>query len=137
MGVITVQDLKPGMITAAPVKTKAGQLIIGKNTVLTESLITRMSFYNIQSVSVIDSKDTVEEEPKKIVAPEHELSYSQKVQQSSSFQKFQVDYTNHITNFNNYLKELVNTGTMNHATELVEIPNYSYQRPELPFSSLI
>lgn len=44
MGVITVQDLKPGMITAAPVKTKAGQLIIGKNTVLTESLITRMSF---------------------------------------------------------------------------------------------
>ena len=54
MGVITVQDLKPGMITAAPVKTKAGQLIIGKNTVLTESLITRMSFYNIQSVSVID-----------------------------------------------------------------------------------
>ena len=42
MGVITVQDLKPGMITAAPVKTKAGQLIIGKNTVLTESLITRM-----------------------------------------------------------------------------------------------
>ena len=69
MGVITVQDLKPGMITAAPVKTKAGQLIIGKNTVLTESLITRMSFYNIQSVSVIDSKDTVEEEPKKINIP--------------------------------------------------------------------
>lgn len=65
MGVITVQDLKPGMITAAPVKTKAGQLIIGKNTVLTESLITRMSFYNIQSVSVIDSKDTVEEDQRR------------------------------------------------------------------------
>ena len=54
MGVITIQDLKPGMVTAAPVKTTAGQLIIGKNTVLTEALITRMSFYNIQSVSVID-----------------------------------------------------------------------------------
>ena len=122
MGVITIQDLKPGMVTAAPVKTTAGQLIIGKNTVLTEALITRMSFYNIQSVSVIDIKDTVEEEPKKIVAPEHELSYSQKVRKSSSFQKFQIDYTRHITNFNNYLKELVNTRTMNHATELVEIP---------------
>ena len=44
MGVITIQDLKPGMVTAAPVKTTAGQLIIGKNTVLTEALITRMSF---------------------------------------------------------------------------------------------
>ena len=64
MGVITIQDLKPGMVTAAPVKTTAGQLIIGKNTVLTEALITRMSFYNIQSVSVIDIKDTVEEETK-------------------------------------------------------------------------
>ena len=139
MGVITVQDLKPGMITAAPVKTKAGQLIIGKNTVLTESLITRMSFYNIQSVSVIDSKDTVEEEPKKIVAPEHELSYSQKVRKSSSFQKFQIDYTNHITNFNNYLKELVNTGTMNHATELVEIPKLliSETRTSIQFFDMI
>ncbi len=56
MGVITVQDLKPGMITAAPVKTKAGQLIIGKNTVLTESLITRMSFYNIQTCLSLISK---------------------------------------------------------------------------------
>ena len=139
MGVITVQDLKPGMITAAPVKTKAGQLIIGKNTALTESLITRMSFYNIQSVSVIDSKDTVEEEPKKIVAPEHELSYSQKVRKSSSFQKFQIDYTNHITNFNNYLKELVDTGTMNHATELVEIPKLliSETRTSIQFFDMI
>ena len=29
MGVITIQDLKPGMVTAAPVKTTAGQLIRG------------------------------------------------------------------------------------------------------------
>ncbi len=98
-----------------------------------------MSFYNIQSVSVIDSKDTVEEEPKKIVAPEHELSYSQKVRKSSSFQKFQIDYTNHITNFNNYLKELVNTGTMNHATELVEIPKLliSETRTSIQFFDII
>ena len=139
MGVITIQDLKPGMVTAAPVKTTAGQLIIGKNTVLTESLITRMSFYNIQSVSVIDIKDTVEEEPKKIVAPEHELSYSQKVRKSSSFQKFQIDYTRHITNFNNYLKELVNTRTMNHATELVEIPKLliSETRTSIQFFDMI
>ncbi|MEE0512389.1 MAG: HD-GYP domain-containing protein [Lachnospiraceae bacterium] len=139
MGVITIQDLKPGMVTAVPVKTTAGQLIIGKNTVLTEALITRMSFYNIQNVSVVDIKDTVEEEPKKIVAPEHELSYSQKVRKSSSFQKFQIDYTRHITNFNNYLKELVNTRTMNHATELVEIPKLliSETRTSIQFFDMI
>ena len=139
MGVITIQDLKPGMVTAAPVKTTAGQLIIGKNTVLTEALITRMSFYNIQNVSVVDIKDTVEEEPKKIIAPEHELSYSQKVRKSSSFQKFQIDYTRHITNFNNYLKELVNTRTMNHATELVEIPKLliSETRTSIQFFDMI
>ncbi len=71
--------LKTGYGHCCPCKDNSSQLIIGKNTVLTEALITRMSFYNIQNVSVVDIKDTVEEEPKKIVAPEHELSYSQKV----------------------------------------------------------
>ena len=39
MGVITVQDLKPGMITAAPVKTKAGQLIIGINRIIDHAYV--------------------------------------------------------------------------------------------------
>lgn len=56
MGVITIQDLKPGMVTAAPVKTTAGQLIIGKNTVLTEALITRMSFTIFKACLLLISK---------------------------------------------------------------------------------
>lgn len=140
MGVITVENLKPGMITSAPVMTKAGQLIIRSNVELTEALITRMSFYGIQQVSIVDDNNsTAAEEPPKSIVPEHELSYSQKVRRSSSFQKFQIDYTNHIANFNNYLKELVNTRTLNHATELIEIPKLliSETRTSIQFFDMI
>lgn len=90
MGVITIQDLKPGMVTAAPVKTTAGQLIIGKNTVLTEALITRMSFYNIQNVSVVDIKDTVEERPKKIVAPDMNYHIPRRFAKVLPFKNFRL-----------------------------------------------
>lgn len=100
------KDLLPGMITAIPVRTKRGQLIINPNVELTRTLISRLEFYGIASVQITENKQvaTPMETPKdpayfpakspvSAPSPVSDASYSQKLKSSPEFQRFQVDFT--------------------------------------------
>ena len=100
------KDLLPGMVTAIPVRTKRGQLIINPNVELTRTLISRLEFYGIASVQITENKQTTApmEEPKdpayfpakspvSAPSPVSDASYSQKFKSSPEFQRFQVDFT--------------------------------------------
>ncbi len=100
------KDLLPGMVTAIPVRTKRGQLIINPNVELTRTLISRLEFYGIASVQITENKQTTTpmEEPKdpayfpakspvSAPSPVSDASYSQKLKSSPEFQRFQVDFT--------------------------------------------
>lgn len=115
------KDLLPNMITAEPVRTKNGQLVVNQGVTLTKQLIAKIQFYNIESVNVEDfvkeqpvsDKAVSEEAPEKEVdffthnsllhyeqktnthskSSVAEPSYSQKVKKSSEFQQFQLNFT--------------------------------------------
>lgn len=100
------KDLLPGMVTAIPVRTKRGQLIINPNVELTRTLISRLEFYGIASVQITENKQvaTPMETPKdpayfpakspvSAPSPVPDASYSQKLKSSPEFQRFQVDFT--------------------------------------------
>lgn len=100
------KDLLPGMVTAIPVRTKRGQLIINPNVELTRTLISRLEFYGIASVQITENKQvaTPMETPKDSAyfpakspvsapSPVSDASYSQKLKSSPEFQRFQVDFT--------------------------------------------
>ena len=100
------KDLLPGMVTAIPVRTKRGQLIINPNVELTRPLISRLEFYGIASVQITENKQvaTPMETPKdpayfpakspvSAPSPVSDASYSQKLKSSPEFQRFQVDFT--------------------------------------------
>ena len=100
------KDLLPGMVTAIPVRTKRGQLIINPNVELTRTLISRLEFYGIASVQITENKQvaTPMETPKDPAyfpakspvyapSPVSDASYSQKLKSSPEFQRFQVDFT--------------------------------------------
>lgn len=100
------KDLLPGMVTAIPVRTKRGQLIINPNVELTRTLISRLEFYDIASVQITENKQvaTPMETPKdpayfpakspvSAPSPVSDASYSQKLKSSPEFQRFQVDFT--------------------------------------------
>lgn len=115
---IKFADLKLGMVTAAPVKTKRGQELIPAGTALTRQLISRLEFYSIGSVCIDETSILTEEEvqaalqaamvqkreqattePKaeapqpKIASPQNEVAYSQKVKRSKSFQEYSLHST--------------------------------------------
>lgn len=100
------KDLLPGMVTATPVRTKRGQLIINPNVELTRTLISRLEFYGIASVQITENRQVAApmEEPKdpayfpakspvSAPSPVSDASYSQKLKSSPEFQRFQVDFT--------------------------------------------
>ncbi len=106
---LTIDKLKPGMITAAPITTKRGQTIAASGTALTPQLISKLTFYKISEVCV---EDIVEPEPEP-AAPAIEqshnteketaenISYTHRLKASPKFQQFQMDYALNIE----YLKE--------------------------------
>ncbi len=115
---IKLSDLKPGMVTAEPVKTKRGQELIPAGTTLTKQLISRMEFYSIDSACIDETSILTEEEiqaalqaamaqklghsapevkkeePRsEIASPKNEVAYSQKVKRSKSFQEYSLHST--------------------------------------------
>lgn len=115
---IKLADLKLGMVTAAPVKTKRGQELIPAGTALTKQLISRLEFYSIGSVCIDETSILTEEEVQaalqaamaqkreqstseakveapqpEIASPQNEVAYSQKVKRSKSFQEYSLHST--------------------------------------------
>ena len=115
---IKLSDLKPGMVTAEPVKTKRGQELIPVGTTLTKQLISRMEFYSIESACIDETSMLTEEEIQaalqaamaqkfghpapnvkkeepqpEITSPKNEVAYSQKVKRSKSFQEYSLHST--------------------------------------------
>jgi len=58
---VETKDLTPQMVTAAPIKTHNGQIIIDAQTPLTEQLISRIQFYNIEYIMVQDDQPVKQE----------------------------------------------------------------------------
>ena len=100
------KNLLPGMVTATPVRTKRGQLIINPNVELTRTLISRLEFYGIASVQITEDKQAAApmetpkdpayfpaKSPVSAPSPVSDVSYSQKLKSSPEFQRFQVDFT--------------------------------------------
>ncbi|MCF0185202.1 MAG: HD-GYP domain-containing protein [Bacteroidaceae bacterium] len=110
MAILNVSELTEGMITLAPIVTKRGQSIAKEGTVLTDQLISKLTFYKIETVDVdipepepdifLDSEPEPEPLPQKEVMSDS-ISYMQRLKTSPKFQMFQSDYALNIE----YLKE--------------------------------
>lgn len=126
MQIVKTTQLEPGMITAVPVKTKRGQLIVNEGMELTSQLIARISFYGIDCVR-IDAPDLVEPKkeeepnikestPSKSLAPRgnvQEPTYSQRIKKSPAFQRFQYDYSLSTSNLMNDFQSILGDNGLN------------------------
>ncbi len=93
MQTIKTAELKADMVTAVPVITSYGQLVVDEHVRLTDSLIARIRFYDITEIQIqdIQTAAAVSEDGN------FEPTYFQRIQDSSEFQWFQADYAKAIT----------------------------------------
>jgi len=64
MGMLSINDLKAGMVLAQPVQNRHGAVILGKGNVLTEKHINSFKTWGITGVSIrdIDSDQVIQQE---------------------------------------------------------------------------
>jgi putative nucleotidyltransferase with HDIG domain len=117
-----IKELQPGMITAAPVMTPNGQVIVKENSELTNKMISRIDFYGIKLVQIQDIKAAPPPISSGTLAKPQtpddgvlaKASYSQKVKNSPQFQRFQVDFTLRTNDLKSCFAAFLNSGgTMN------------------------
>lgn len=104
MRTVKTQDLTPGMITAEPVLSKHGQLIVAADTELTNQMIAHLSYYNIPSASILDGTIPPAAIASMQKTEQVTLSYSQKIR---SFQRFKSDYVKKIRFLKSSLNDLI------------------------------
>lgn len=98
--IITTQAI-PGMVVAEDVFTKDSHLIISKETLLTDRLITRLEFYSIFELSVYSESDQLSIDTDFV-----DTTYYEKIRNSESFKRFQIAYLNTVDEYQNNLNDL-------------------------------
>lgn len=100
MQIVKTTRLEEGMVTATPVKSKHGQLIVDEGVTLTDQLIARISFYGVDCIRIdgnpVEDEFTDSESADEQPVPKgnvQEPTYSQRIKSSPQFQSFQFDYS--------------------------------------------
>ncbi len=99
---VKTAELHPGMKTAKDVYSYNNQMILPQDTVLTDKMITRLEFYSIPSIQVIDGDVKYID----FHAPDRS-PYSEKVKTSKEFKVFQTAYLRTAEGFKNDLHAIV------------------------------
>lgn len=118
---ILTDELKPGMITAEPVMTPNGQLIVNKGITLDKKTITRISFYSIESVQ-IEEQDS--EETTAAPAPETPAPITpapeKKPEQNALFQSFETAYSSKLFQIKEMMDNLLTTDQFNEKQFMID-----------------
>ncbi|TAH63565.1 MAG: HD domain-containing protein [Anaerolineaceae bacterium] len=99
--ILTSQAI-PGMIVSEDVYTKDLHLVIGKDTTLTDKIITRLEFYSITDFSVYSDDRFIDFEKEYI-----ENTFYSEIKKSDSFKHFRKAYQNTVHHLKDSIDKLV------------------------------
>ncbi|NLG03207.1 MAG: HD-GYP domain-containing protein [Clostridia bacterium] len=102
---VRTADLTPGMITAEDVYSYNDQMILPKDTTLTDKMITRLEFYSVLAIKIKEKTNEVDEES--VFSISDDSSYSQKVKASKQFQSFEKSFLEEASSYRNTIHEIV------------------------------
>lgn len=125
---VRTQDLHPGMKTAEDVFSYNNQMIVPKGSVLDDKIITRLEFYSVLGIRIMDEEEEVEKEEfshsssfgagnEGDVSPDS--SYSKKVRASKQFKKFEKSFLETTESFADSLNDIVEKGGKIDSNQLI------------------
>ena len=93
---LSITQLIPGMVVAEDVYDLNHELLVEKNTVLTDKLITKLDLYGILTIHV---DDTVSVPAESAGTEDEEPSYFERIKSSTEFQLFKTDFESEVSLF--------------------------------------
>ena len=117
---VSTTDLVPGMVTYEDVYNYSNQMILPKDTVLTDKMITRLEFYSILSIRI-------KEDGEKIPVSE-DSTYSEKIKSTEEFKEFEENFFENVDSLESEMNDIVSKNTPINPTEMLKkttdlIPN--------------
>lgn len=103
---VRTAELLPGMKTAEDVYSYNNQMILPQDTILTDKMITRLEFYSILSILILD-EDNDENINHTVSHVQEGVPYSIKIKSSKQFKEFEKAYLRTAENFKNDLHAIV------------------------------
>lgn len=97
-------QLVPGMVAGEDIYSYNNQLLIPKNTVLTDTAITILEVYDIISIRIKD--DSPSSPP-----TDYRLSYSERIKAGPAFKKFKKEYTSTVGHFQESMQNVIEKRT--------------------------
>lgn len=106
---VRTSDLVPGLTTAEDVYSYNNQMIIPKNSVLTDKMITRLEFYSILAIYVQDDTIPPSNSASKDSANDKFAmqSYSERIKESHEFKEFEKSFVATTEKFKKGLRSIV------------------------------
>lgn len=104
MAIIQTKDLTVGMMVAEDVYSKAGQLIVRKDSLLTRQMISHLKYYFVTEVDVYDSE--LAQEIREALESKNGVQETQleRILKSEEYKEFKKEYSSNV----NMLQESVN-----------------------------
>ncbi len=130
MARVLTQNLIPGMVIAEDVYTYNNQLVLLKDTELTDKTITKLEFYSIISVRIKDESAPIASG--EIITPE-EMTYSQRIKASEEYKVFKADFEDAVVDFKGKINKLltVSEGATVNTEELLQGTNELLEKAPL------
>ena len=110
---VRISDLRPGMKTGEDVFSYNNQMIVPKGSVLDDKMITRLEFYSVLAVRIMEESEEADEDsadtPSSGEASE-DVPYFQRVKNSKQFKKFEETFLATSETFKVKLKNIAEGG---------------------------
>lgn len=116
---VNVANLIPGMVTAEDVYTYNNQLIVQKDTELTDKTITRLEFYSIISIKIKEEQAISTTSLQKI-ADEEKWPYSKLIQATPEFKEYKENFDELVEDFSEYLNDILSKNIPVNPTEILK-----------------
>lgn len=120
---VRISDLRPGMKTAEDVFSYNNQLIVPKGATLDDKIITRLEFYSVLAIRILDEEDSsgsdFEEDKEVEGVVSEDSSYSKKIRSSKQFKKFEKTFLENTEKFKESLNDIIENGSPVNAEQLV------------------
>lgn len=109
---IRTEQAVPGMIAASDIYNSLDQLVVPKGTELNDKILTRIRYYNIQTLSVYEA-----------IKEQTGDSYIDMLRSTPEFKKFNRTYVNSVSNIQNNFSKIINGEEEINVDEILEETN--------------
>lgn len=104
---ISIREALPNMVTAEDIYTYNNQLVIGKGTVLTDLVITKLKFYSVSHFHIFIANSSITVPTPTEPVKEDQVTPLTKIKESAEFKQFSQTFVNSVKEFKGDLKNVI------------------------------